>query len=86
MVTAGESGVDQAPVTGESIPVHKAAGDSVYAGTIAGAKRVSGKYGEALSFDGVDDVGQHPHRIRVECDRPHEVAKRIAAAEKLKKG
>ena len=36
VVTAGESGVDQAPLTGESVPVHKAAGDEVYAGTIAG--------------------------------------------------
>lgn len=36
VVMGGESGVDQAPVTGESIPVHKAVGDEVYAGTIAG--------------------------------------------------
>jgi Cd2+/Zn2+-exporting ATPase len=36
-VTSGESSVDQAPVTGESVPVHKTAGDVVYAGTINGA-------------------------------------------------
>lgn len=36
-VQTGASGVDQAPVTGESVPVHKAAGDVVYAGTINGA-------------------------------------------------
>ncbi|MBI5667632.1 MAG: heavy metal translocating P-type ATPase [Chloroflexi bacterium] len=35
-VTAGESGVNQAPITGESIPVHKNIGAEVYAGTING--------------------------------------------------
>ncbi|KPF70285.1 4-deoxy-4-formamido-L-arabinose-phospho-UDP deformylase [beta proteobacterium AAP99] len=34
VVTAGTSAVNQAPVTGESIPVDKAAGDPVFAGTI----------------------------------------------------
>lgn len=34
MVTSGTSAVNQAPVTGESIPVDKAVGDSVFAGTI----------------------------------------------------
>ncbi len=33
-VTEGRSAVDQAPVTGESIPVDKGPGDEVYAGTI----------------------------------------------------
>jgi Cd2+/Zn2+-exporting ATPase len=35
-VQAGESHVNQAPVTGESLPVDKAAGDDVFAGTING--------------------------------------------------
>jgi len=34
MVKAGASVVDQAPITGESIPVEKKAGDEVFAGTI----------------------------------------------------
>ena len=34
VVTAGTSAVNQAPVTGESIPVDKSAGDAVFAGTI----------------------------------------------------
>ncbi len=34
VVTQGVSAVNQAPVTGESIPVDKSAGDSVFAGTI----------------------------------------------------
>jgi Zn2+/Cd2+-exporting ATPase len=34
VVTAGNSAVDQAPVTGESIPVDKTVGDMVFAGTI----------------------------------------------------
>ncbi|MCR8961585.1 heavy metal translocating P-type ATPase [Variovorax sp. S2] len=34
VVTQGTSAIDQAPVTGESIPVDKSAGDAVFAGTI----------------------------------------------------
>jgi len=34
MVVHGDSTVDQAPVTGESVPVDKAPGDAVFAGTI----------------------------------------------------
>jgi Cd2+/Zn2+-exporting ATPase len=33
-VIAGESAVNQAPITGESVPVDKTAGETVYAGTI----------------------------------------------------
>jgi Zn2+/Cd2+-exporting ATPase len=36
VVAAGESHVNQAPVTGESLPVEKRAGDDVFAGTING--------------------------------------------------
>jgi len=36
-VISGESDVNQAPITGESLPVHKTVGDAVYAGTINGA-------------------------------------------------
>ena len=34
VVTAGRSAIDQAPITGESLPVDKAEGDTVYAGTL----------------------------------------------------
>ena len=34
IVAAGRSSVDQAPITGESLPVDKAPGDTVFAGTI----------------------------------------------------
>ena len=33
-VTAGQSTIDQAPITGESLPVEKTVGDKVFAGTI----------------------------------------------------
>src|SRR5205085_6464073 len=36
VVIAGESAVNQAPVTGESLPADKSAGDEVFAGTING--------------------------------------------------
>jgi Cd2+/Zn2+-exporting ATPase len=35
-VMAGRSAVDQAPITGESVPVEKGLGDEVYAGTVNG--------------------------------------------------
>ncbi|MDB5931294.1 MAG: heavy metal translocating P-type ATPase [Polaromonas sp.] len=35
LITAGASAVDQAPVTGESLPVDKSVGDSVFGGTIS---------------------------------------------------
>jgi Zn2+/Cd2+-exporting ATPase len=34
MVSCGRSSIDQSPITGESLPVEKSAGDRVYAGTI----------------------------------------------------
>jgi Cd2+/Zn2+-exporting ATPase len=37
VVRTGNSAVDQAPITGESVPVAKGPGDEVYAGTVNGA-------------------------------------------------
>jgi Cu+-exporting ATPase len=38
VVVSGTPSIDEAPLTGESIPVDKAVGDSVYAGTLNGAR------------------------------------------------
>lgn len=35
-ILAGESAIDEAPVTGESVPVRKKAGETVFAGTVNG--------------------------------------------------
>jgi Cd2+/Zn2+-exporting ATPase len=40
VVVAGETSIDQSPVTGESWPVDKRPGDSVFAGTINGAAAI----------------------------------------------
>jgi Cd2+/Zn2+-exporting ATPase len=37
VILAGQSTIDQAPITGESMPVDKTYGDSVFAGTVNGA-------------------------------------------------
>ncbi|PQO39490.1 cadmium-translocating P-type ATPase [Bremerella cremea] len=51
-VVSGVSAVDQAPITGESVPVEKEPGDPVYAGTINGSGslefRVQGTAGSTL--------------------------------------
>ncbi len=36
VITEGQSGINQAPITGESLPVWKAPGDEVYSGTVNG--------------------------------------------------
>ncbi len=36
LIVEGESAIDEAPVTGESVPVRKAVGDTVFAGTVNG--------------------------------------------------
>ncbi|MEO7937937.1 MAG: heavy metal translocating P-type ATPase, partial [Burkholderiaceae bacterium] len=36
-IVRGQSSIDQAPITGESLPVDKGVGDAVFAGTISGA-------------------------------------------------
>jgi Cd2+/Zn2+-exporting ATPase len=36
LILSGQSGVDQSPVTGESVPVDKAPGDKVFAGSVNG--------------------------------------------------
>jgi cation-transporting P-type ATPase C len=68
-VTAGGGAVSQAPVTGESIPIYKNPGDSVYAGTILmdGALKV-----EAVRVGADTTVGRLIRRVEeaVELQAP----------------
>jgi Cd2+/Zn2+-exporting ATPase len=47
VVTSGKSSVNQAPITGESMPVDKKAGDILYAGTINGEGSLEAKVSKA---------------------------------------
>ncbi|MDB6076928.1 MAG: heavy metal translocating P-type ATPase, partial [Akkermansiaceae bacterium] len=64
-VVSGESSVNQAPITGESVPVSKAPGDPVYAGTINGdgslTIRVTKTAGESKLAQIVKLVGEAEH-------------------------
>lgn len=48
-VVKGTSGVDQSPITGESVPIQKSGGDEVFAGTINGDGELTVKCTKAAS-------------------------------------
>ncbi len=48
-VTGGRSAVDQAPITGESVPVDKGPGDEVFAGTVNGEGSLEVRVGKSAS-------------------------------------
>jgi heavy metal translocating P-type ATPase len=66
-VTGGHSYVDQATITGESIPISKAIGDSVFAGTInqAGSLEISAeRLGQDTSFGKIVQAVESAERSR----------------------
>ncbi|MEZ6193290.1 MAG: heavy metal translocating P-type ATPase [Phycisphaerales bacterium] len=48
-IVSGDSAVDQSPITGESVPIDKAAGDPVFAGTINGDGALTVEVGKLAS-------------------------------------
>ncbi|MGH9202520.1 MAG: heavy metal translocating P-type ATPase, partial [Vicinamibacterales bacterium] len=56
VVSAGVSSVNQAPVTGESVPVDKAVGDDVFAGTVNGEGTIEVKTTRAVGDRTLDRV------------------------------
>ena len=65
-VKSGASSVNQAPITGESVPVNKEPGDEVFAGTING--------------DGALEVDLHETRQRYDLG-PHNSSRRRSTIE-----
>ncbi len=75
-ITAGRSSLNQAPITGESMPVHKGPGDTVFAGTVNGEGalevRVERRAGDtvlARIIRLVEDAGTRKARIERFIDR-----------------
>jgi heavy metal translocating P-type ATPase len=67
LVSAGRSFVEQAAITGEAMPVEKAAGDTVYAGTInqLGALDIQAqKLGRDTSFGRIIEAVEHAEKSR----------------------
>ncbi len=67
LVSAGRSFVDQAAITGEAMPVEKASGDTVYAGTVnqSGALEVrADKLGRDTTFGKIVEAVEHAEKSR----------------------
>jgi len=67
LVSAGRSFVDQAAITGEAMPVEKASGDTVYAGTVnqSGALEVrADKLGRDTTFGKIVEAVEHAEQSR----------------------
>lgn len=71
-VASGEGHVDEASITGESLPVGKTAGSSVYAGTILvdGTLRiVAERVGEDTTFDRIIELVEEAQDSKSEAER-----------------
>ncbi|MBX3354506.1 MAG: heavy metal translocating P-type ATPase [Phycisphaeraceae bacterium] len=75
-VSAGQSAVDQAPITGESVPVEKSRGDEVFAGTLNGdgalhvtALRVAADSTMARMIRLVEEAQSQKSRVQRAADR-----------------
>ncbi len=71
-VVAGQSFVDQAPITGESMPVEKTAGQRVYAGTLnqSGALDIRAeRLGRDTTYGQIIEAVEHAERSRAPVQR-----------------
>lgn len=75
-VERGEAAVDQASITGEFMPAHKHAGDTVFAGTVVNngrlvihAERVGGDTAAARIVHLVEEAATHKANIQTLADR-----------------
>jgi Cd2+/Zn2+-exporting ATPase/Cu+-exporting ATPase len=78
VVEGGHTYVDQAAITGESMPVAKAAGDRVYAGTVNGAGSVevrSAGVGRDTAFGRIVEAVEQAEHVRAPIQR---IADRLA--------
>src|SRR5690625_7449773 len=75
-IATGSSSVNQAPITGESLPVDKALGDDVYAGTLneSGAIEIEvTKLVEDTTLSQIIHLRSEERRVGKECTSQREV-------------
>ena len=80
VVVDGESFVDQAAITGESVPLHKASGSLVFAGTMnqSGALEIrSERVGRDTTFGQIIDAVEHAEQHRAPIQKIADRSSRV---------
>jgi len=79
VVASGQSAVDQSPVTGESIPVDKAPGDAVFAGTVNGDGTLTLKVTRLNKDNTLARVVKLVEQAQVQKSRSQQLTERFTA-------